>query len=546
MRTWRPADKYAAAAGKLPPPPGDTPPAELTKKAMVDHLSKMRGIAKWKLTVATKEQVAALFDLPEAEALAAIDAFGAAHTAKYSQKGADKQPEPTAVTKLPPPPEDPATLSKKRWSSIWRKPGIAKWKLNVATKEQVVALFDMPEADALAAIDAFGAAHTAKYAGSSKEKVAPPPAVPPGAAAFNKYQQDASSLSADEAQLALAYARQEGYSKVVLFQLKQQYQAQIGDPLVTGMAATGTKSYLVAQLQQATGLPIYLLNKLKKDELVALIDQPMSAAFTAVGKSYTPTAAAPPPASRPTAQAPAPPPKAPEPPPPADPVDLLHWDPASLSDFCINLGGVFTPGSPAYKGAEKAAGNLQYGQSGFGYHDADGQPSGIVTFDKVDPRRSRGDRRGVSGHGRQQDALADVANVALSKGLKLKTYVPKALMGTYKTWGFQMDSSIGNGAYMVLSPADMPGFVAAVGKKPKSAPKPAQKQAQAIVDADDEMTVMGTPGGVSAAIGRQVEQRRPGRPPGQPVPPSRPASCRSTPKPCWSSSWRWTPSMPCP
>ncbi|MBP6468910.1 MAG: NUDIX domain-containing protein [Chloroflexi bacterium] len=486
-------DKYAAAAGKLPPPPGDTPPAELTKKAMVDHLSKMRGIAKWKLTVATKEQVAALFDLPEAEALAAIDAFGAAHTAKYSQKGADTPPEPTAVTKLPPPPEDPATLSKKALvEHLAQIRGIAKWKLNVATKEQVVALFDMPEAEALAAIDAFGAAHTAKYAGGSKEKAAPPPAVPPGAAAFNKYQQDASSLSADEAQLALAYARQEGYSKVVLFQLKQQYQAQVGDPLVTGMAATGTKSYLVAQLQQATGLPIYLLNKLKKDELVALIDQPMSAAFTAVGKDYAPTAATP----QPTAVTP--PAKVPEPPPPADPVDIQKWNADDASHFFTNLSTVFETGTPAYKGVGKALTNINGGHSGFAYTDADGFATGVVTFEKMDSETLKVTGAAFVDTAVNKDALADVANVALSKGLKLKTYVPKALMGTYKKWGFQMDSSIGNGAYMVLSPADMPGFVAAAGKKPKSAPKPTQKQAQAIADEDDEVTVMGTPGGVSA------------------------------------------------
>ncbi len=405
-------------------------------------------------------------------------------------------PPPTAVTKLPPPPEDPATLSKKALvEHLAQIRGIAKWKLTVATKDQVAALFDMPEAEALAAIDAFGAAHAAKYGkkGASTPAQPPPPAVPPGAAAFAKYQQDATSLNAEEAKLALEYAQAEGYSKVVLFQLKEQYQKQIGDPLITGLAPGGTKEYLVNNLKTATGLPIYLLNKLKKDELAALLDQPMSAAYTAVGKPYTPTAAAPPPASQPTAVA-APPPKAPEPPPPADPVDMKTWPGNEASYFMTNLSTSFTPGSPGAKGVSKILDNLKLGHSGFAYHDDDGFAVGAVTFKKIDADTMKVSGAAFTDTAVNQKALADVANVALSQGLKLQTYVPQALLPTYKKWGFTVDSTIGNGAYVSISPGNIPAFVTATGKKPKSAPKPAEKQAQAQATA--AATTLGFPAGV--------------------------------------------------
>ncbi|MCA9936239.1 MAG: hypothetical protein KC415_20035, partial [Anaerolineales bacterium] len=89
-----------------------------------------------------------------------------------------------------------------------------------------------------------------------------------------------------------------------------------------------------------------------------------------------------------------------------------------------------------------------------------------------------------------KEAMADVANVALGQGKALKTYVPAGLKTTYKKWGFKDD-----GAYMVLQPGDMPAFVSSMGKKPKAAPK--SKSQQTAVE-DDVVSVIGTPGDVSA------------------------------------------------
>ncbi|MBK8987367.1 MAG: NUDIX domain-containing protein [Chloroflexi bacterium] len=556
-------DKYASAAGKLPPPPGDALPADMTKKALVDHLAKMRGIAKWKLTVASKEQVAALFDLPEAEALAAIDAYGAAHTAKYSQKGASVAVEPPAVTKLPPPPEDPATLSKKALvEHLAQIRGIAKWKLTVATKDQVAALFDMPEAEAMAAIDAFGAAHAAKYAktGASTPKEPPAtPAVPPGVAAFQKYQADASSLTAAEAQRALEYAQAEGYSKVVIGQLKEQYQKQIGDPLITGLKVV-TKSYLVEQLEQMTGLSAALLNQLKKGELAALAGQPMSAAYAAVGKPYTPTApvadlVTPVKAGEAAAAStvtPLPPKGAAdtvtmhvakhlaslsggkyqpidilkainktgytpesvaarllgEPlsaiddlvkgkaePPQPEPLSLQTMSEGAALDFFADLNKAFQPGSPASKGTTKAQQNIATSShSGFAYQGANGWATGVITFHDMEGKIK------ISGAAFtsldvNKEAVADVANFALGQGKAVKTYVPTALVGEYKKWGFAYAGDAGaNGQYMEIAPGSIPALVTAVGKKPKPAPKPAEKQAQA--EATAVATTLGFPAGV--------------------------------------------------
>lgn len=483
-----------------PPPPG-------VKKAndYVEMLVKDGQYTAEQILAATKVHYpSTLFTLENVEAKFAKFAVNKA--------APPPPPPPTAVTKLPPPPEDPATLSKKALvEHLAQIRGIAKWKLTVATKDQVAALFDMPEAEALAAIDAFGAAHAAKYGkkGASTPAQPPaPPAVPPGAAAFAKYQQDATSLNAEEAKLALEYAQAEGYSRVVLFQLNAQYQVQIGDPLITGIAPSGTKQYLVSSLQSATGLPIYLLNKLKKDELAALLDQPMSMAYTAVGKTYTPTAAAPPPASQPPATQPtavaAPPPKAPEPPPPADPVDIKTWPGNEASYFMTNLSSSFATGSPSAKGVSKMLDNLKLGHSGFAYHDDDGFAVGAVTFKKIDNDTMKISGAAFSDTAVNQKALADVANVALSQGLKLQTYVPQALLSTYKKWGFAVDSTIGNGAYVSLAPGNIPAFVTAAGKKPKSAPKPAQKQAQA--EATAVATTLGFPAGVGKHTAMKLQK----------------------------------------
>lgn len=89
---------------KLPLPP-DTP-ANLTKKALMQHLAQVRGIAQWKLSVMKKPEIVALFDLPEAEALAAIDAAGEAHSAKYKEgKSKKKEVEPEEPDIIPARPE---------------------------------------------------------------------------------------------------------------------------------------------------------------------------------------------------------------------------------------------------------------------------------------------------------------------------------------------------------------------------------------------------------------------------------------------------------
>lgn len=479
-------DKYAAAAGKLPPPPGSTPPAGLTKKALVEHLTKVRGVAKWKLSVASKEQVAALFDLPYDEALAAIDAFGAAHTAKYAK--------PKGPAKLPPPPEPPATLTKKAlMEHLAQLRGIAQWKLSVMKKEDIVALFDMAEADALAAIEAAGQAHTQKYAGGKPKKE--PKALPPEQVAFQKFQQaGATALSADEAQLALAHAQQAGEAKAVLATLKSQYQKQIGDPLVGTSAnpATMTKQALVAELNAKTAVPIYKLNTLKKGELVGLVGRPVSQLHAAAGHPFQPQAAAPPPAA--AAQA-APVPKAepPPPPPPADPVDIQQWAQDDVVGFFASLEGSFTAGSPAAKGVDKAQTNVVGGHGGFAYVDDQGQAAGVVTFHDIGGGVLKVSGAAFTNTAVNQEAMADVANLALSQGKKLKTYVPAGLKATYKKWGFVED-----GAYMLLQPGDMPAFVTASGKKPKAAPKPKPPAPSFDDDDDDGGNVIGTPMDVSA------------------------------------------------
>jgi len=70
---------------RLPAPENGRSPADLTKKELVAHLTDDRDIPKWKLNIMTRDDIVALFDLPEAEAeaLATIDAAGKAHGRKH-------------------------------------------------------------------------------------------------------------------------------------------------------------------------------------------------------------------------------------------------------------------------------------------------------------------------------------------------------------------------------------------------------------------------------------------------------------------------------
>ncbi|MBP6471241.1 MAG: hypothetical protein KBE23_06590 [Chloroflexi bacterium] len=66
-----------------------------------------------------------------------------------------------------PAPEDgrsPADLTKKELvAHLVAAEAIPQWKLNVMTRDAIVALFDMPRDGALAAIDAAGLAHGRKH-----------------------------------------------------------------------------------------------------------------------------------------------------------------------------------------------------------------------------------------------------------------------------------------------------------------------------------------------------------------------------------------------
>ena len=64
--------------------------------------------------------------------------------------------------RLPAPPDgrSPADLTKKELvAHLVAAEAIPQWKLNVMTRDAIVALFDMPRDGALAAIDAAGLAH---------------------------------------------------------------------------------------------------------------------------------------------------------------------------------------------------------------------------------------------------------------------------------------------------------------------------------------------------------------------------------------------------
>jgi len=69
-------------------------------------------------------------------------------------------------SRLPAPPNgrSPADLTKKELvAHLTAAEAIPQWKLNVMTREAIVALFDMPRDEALAAVDAAGLAHGRKH-----------------------------------------------------------------------------------------------------------------------------------------------------------------------------------------------------------------------------------------------------------------------------------------------------------------------------------------------------------------------------------------------
>jgi hypothetical protein len=80
---------------RLPAPANGRSPANHTKKELVAYLTGGGAIPQWKLNVMTRDDIVALFDLPEAEALAAIDAAGKAHGRKHRKEKAGK----TAVSR---------------------------------------------------------------------------------------------------------------------------------------------------------------------------------------------------------------------------------------------------------------------------------------------------------------------------------------------------------------------------------------------------------------------------------------------------------------
>ncbi|MCB8942557.1 MAG: NUDIX domain-containing protein [Ardenticatenaceae bacterium] len=451
----------AVATPKLPPPPGDL--AALTKKALVDHLAQIRGIAKWKLSVMTKEQVAALFEMSEEEAMAAIEAGGAAHTAKYA--GKKQTAVPPAPAKLPPPPGgDPATQTKKALVDHLAKiRGIAKWKLNVMSKDQIAALFALPEADALAAIEAGGAAHTAKYSGKGA-KAAPDPKV----TAYQKFQEGGTAvLSIEETLAAMDYAEAEGYSVVIKEQLQAAYQEKIGDPLLKTKA--GTKAYMETNIAKETGIPSFMLHNLSKPSLKALIGQPVSAVYKAVGKPYTPKPTQPATAAQAA-------PEAVQPTTPAWPDDLAKANSQEMAQLATKLEGVFTPGSPVGNGAKKALDGIKNGHTGYAYFDGAGQVSGVISFSLLDSQTIKVTGAAFKETAVNLEGMADAANYALSKGLNLKVYVPKSLQAQYKQWGFAVTSPESNGGYMTITPDKIPALVTMAGKvvaQPPAKPKPA-------------------------------------------------------------------------
>ncbi len=135
LETARPADVRAqtllqvdAEPLKLSPPDAG-PPAELTKKALVDHLAQLRGVAKWKANQLTKPQLVGLFDLPEADALATIEAAGAAHATKY-KSGTAKVAEPD-----PAPADDPAKAAYDKW--LAPVPGGWQAQIDKMTQEEL-------------------------------------------------------------------------------------------------------------------------------------------------------------------------------------------------------------------------------------------------------------------------------------------------------------------------------------------------------------------------------------------------------------------------
>ena len=80
---------------RLPAPANGRSPANHTKKELVAYLTGGGAIPQWKLNVMTRDDIVALFDLPEAEALDAIDAAGIAHGRKHRKEKAGK----TAVSR---------------------------------------------------------------------------------------------------------------------------------------------------------------------------------------------------------------------------------------------------------------------------------------------------------------------------------------------------------------------------------------------------------------------------------------------------------------
>lgn len=411
----------------------------------------------------------------------------------------------TAVSapKLPPPPGGPpAALSKKALVDHLAKiRGIAKWKLSVMTKEQVAALFKMPEADALAAIEAGGAAHTAKYAGGKKTAVpAPQPAAPSPLAAYQKFQAgDTAVLSAEETLAALEYAKSQGYSVVIKDKLKEAYQEKIGNPLIKTKA--GTKAAMVTALNQETGVPIYLLNQLNKAQLLDLVGQPMSLAYAAVGKPFVAKAGQQAAISgQQSAKEPLAPPSVPLPPQPSWPDDLAKAGSQAIAQLAKNAEAIFPPGSPAGKGVAKALSNIQSGSySGFAYLDGQGQVEGVVAF-STEYGQVKVSGAAFGNTAVNLTAMADVANKALAEGKSLKTFAPKNLIGQYKKWGFEEQDDVGNGSYMLITPDKIPGLVTAAGKVVAKAPeKPlaVSSQPSTVSHQPSSKAPIGLPGGAT-------------------------------------------------
>lgn len=207
-----------------------------------------------------------------------------------------------AAPSFPSPPEQ--MTKKDLVAALVAMHGVAKWKLGLIPAKELQQLATKSARTIATAADQAAADHAAKY-----KKGSPPPVKQtavkqptPGETAWQQYQASgAAAMTPDGLQAAITHAQRAGVAQAVVDQMQTEYQTAVGDPfLLPDIDATWmTKKNLVAAVKDASGLPIYKLNTLKKAELQALIGQPVSQAYAALGIAFQPqaTAVSPPPQS---------------------------------------------------------------------------------------------------------------------------------------------------------------------------------------------------------------------------------------------------------